>query len=61
MRVVKATSLGFCFGVRRAIEMVSEAAEERGHIDSLGSVVHNPVVVDGLAAKGVQVLRGWRK
>ncbi len=58
MRIVKATALGFCFGVRRAIEMVSEAAEERGPIDSLGSVVHNPVVVDGLAAKGVQVVKG---
>ena len=58
MRIVKATALGFCFGVRRAIEMVEGAAEERGPIDSLGSVVHNPAVVDGLAAKGVQVVKG---
>lgn len=58
MRIVRAKALGFCFGVRRAIEVVEEAAEEWGHIDSLGSIVHNPVVVDGLAAKGVQVVQG---
>lgn len=58
MRIVKAKALGFCFGVRRAIDMVEEAADERGHIDSLGSIVHNPVVVDGLVEKGVQVVGG---
>jgi 4-hydroxy-3-methylbut-2-enyl diphosphate reductase len=58
MRIVRAKALGFCFGVRRAIDIVAEAAEERGPIDSLGSIVHNPVVVDGLAEKGVQVVGG---
>ncbi len=58
MRIVKARALGFCFGVRRATEMVAEAAEERGPIDSLGSIVHNPVVVGDLAAKGVRVVQG---
>lgn len=58
MRIVRARALGFCFGVRRAIEVVAEAAEERGSIDSLGSIVHNPVVMEGLAAKGVRVVQG---
>lgn len=58
MRIVRAKALGFCFGVRRAIDMVAEVAEERGPIDSLGSIVHNPVVVDGLKAKGVRVVGG---
>src|SRR3989337_2009808 len=58
MRIVRAKALGFCFGVRRAIDIVAEAAEERGPIDSLGSIVHNPVVVDGLAARGVRVVGG---
>ena len=58
MRIVRARALGFCFGVRRAIEVVTEAAERRGPIDSLGSIVHNPVVMEGLAAKGVQVVQG---
>src|SRR3990172_8102865 len=58
MRIVRAKALGFCFGVRRAIDIVAEAAGERGQIDSLGSIVHNPVVVDGLAARGVRVVGG---
>ena len=58
MRIVRAKALGFCFGVRRAIDLVGEAAEKRGPIDSLGSIVHNPVVVDGLAARGVRVVGG---
>ena len=49
-----ASSLGFCFGVRRAIEIVEEAAAERGQIHSLGSIVHNPVVVDRLRSIGVE-------
>jgi 4-hydroxy-3-methylbut-2-enyl diphosphate reductase len=58
MRIVRAKALGFCFGVRRAIDIVAEAAEQRGPIDSLGSIVHNPVVVEGLAARGVRVVDG---
>src|SRR3972149_5687671 len=58
MRIVRAKALGFCFGVRRAIDIVAAAADERGPIDSLGSIGHNPVVVDGLAARGVRVVGG---
>lgn len=58
MRIVKAKALGFCFGVRRAIEVVQQAAEKQGRIDSLGSIVHNPVVVDALTARGVNVVGG---
>lgn len=55
MKIKKAKVLGFCFGVRRAIEMVEEGARE-GPIDSLGSVVHNPVVVERLKESGVRVV-----
>jgi len=58
MKIKKAKALGFCFGVRRAIQVVERAAAEHGPIDSLGSVVHNPQVVDRLAAKNIQVVKG---
>jgi (E)-4-hydroxy-3-methyl-but-2-enyl pyrophosphate reductase len=51
-----ASSLGFCFGVRRAIDMVEEAAADRGRIDSLGSIVHNPVVAERLRGQGVEII-----
>jgi 4-hydroxy-3-methylbut-2-en-1-yl diphosphate reductase len=56
MQVVKAKELGFCMGVRRAVEMMEGAAEELGPITSLGSTVHNPQVVDELRRRGVEVI-----
>ena len=57
--VKTASALGFCFGVRRAIDMVEDAASERGRIDSLGSIVHNPVVADRLNSRGVSIVGGF--
>lgn len=51
-----ATELGFCMGVRRAVEMMEGAAAELGPITSLGSTVHNPQVVDKLRNRGVEVI-----
>ena len=54
-----ATSLGFCFGVRRAIHMVEDATTDRERIDSLGSIVHNPVVAERLDARGIGIVSGF--
>ena len=56
MQVVKATELGFCMGVRRAVEMMEGAAGDLGPITSLGSTVHNPQVVQKLRDRGVEVI-----
>jgi len=45
--------VGFCFGVRRAVAILSEASLRYRQIVSLGPVVHNRHVVGQLAAKGV--------
>jgi 4-hydroxy-3-methylbut-2-enyl diphosphate reductase len=55
VEILLARDMGFCWGVRRAIDMMEKAAEERGQIISLGPVVHNPQVVASLGDKGVQV------
>ena len=56
MEILLARDMGFCFGVRRAVEMMEEATHERGEMVSLGSVVHNPQVVSQLKAKGLDVI-----
>jgi len=56
MQVIKAKELGFCMGVRRAVEMMEHAAGELGPITSLGSTVHNPQVVGKLRERGVDVI-----
>ena len=55
VEILLARDMGFCWGVRRAIDMMEKAARERGQIISLGPVVHNPQVVASLDEKGVRV------
>ncbi len=56
MQVIKAKELGFCMGVRRAVDMMEAASGELGPITSLGSTVHNPQVVSRLRERGVEVI-----
>ena len=53
MKVILAKSAGFCYGVRRAVEMAQQAAEEGEPCVMLGSIIHNRDVVDHLARAGV--------
>jgi 4-hydroxy-3-methylbut-2-enyl diphosphate reductase len=46
--------MGFCWGVRRAIDIIETAAEKRGEIVSLGPIVHNPQVVRQLRQQGIR-------
>ncbi len=55
MKIVMAKNSGFCFGVKRAITMAFEAADERKHICSFGPIIHSPQVVESLAEKGVKI------
>ena len=57
MRIEKAAQIGFCFGVKRAIDIVERTARERGGVETLGAVVHNQQVLKRLAELGVKVVR----
>lgn len=54
--IEKASKTGFCFGVRRAINLLEKVARERGRIETLGAVVHNQQVLQKLAEIGVRVV-----
>lgn len=56
MEIVLAEEMGFCHGVRRAVEMAEEAAREGKAIRTLGDLVHNPQVVERLRRLGVEVV-----
>lgn len=57
MREVKlAKSAGFCFGVKRAVDMVYEEAKKGGRIYTYGPIIHNEEVVNDLEKKGVRVI-----
>ena len=58
MQIERAREMGFCFGVRRAINLFEQGAREHGTVESLGAVVHNRQVVNHLLAVGVKVIDG---
>ncbi len=53
-QVVLAKSAGFCYGVRRAVELAEEKAAQGTPCVMLGSIIHNRDVVDRLAAQGLR-------
>ena len=57
MTIEKADKVGFCFGVKRAIDVLEKVACERGGVETLGAVVHNRQVLQKLAAIGVKVAK----
>jgi len=56
MRIRKAVHAGYCWGVERALDIVTEtAAQHPGEtVRTLGPIIHNPHVVQSLAEQGVQ-------
>ena len=54
MRILRAAHLGMCFGVRDAISLALDRADE-GPLTILGDLVHNPTVLSALEAKGIAV------
>ncbi len=56
LRVERAAATGFCFGVKRAVDMLRRVAQKRGGVETLGAVVHNRQVLRHLENIGVRVV-----
>lgn len=58
MIVQRAKVLGFCFGVRRAVELTQSALEssEGKIVYSLGPIIHNEQVLKSFESKGLKIL-----
>ena len=56
MKVVLAQSAGFCYGVRRAVELAQEKAAQGAPCVMLGPIIHNKEVVGRLAAQGLRAV-----
>jgi 4-hydroxy-3-methylbut-2-enyl diphosphate reductase len=63
MTLRKARVLGYCMGVRRAVEMAYREAEQPsvpGRVYTIGPLIHNPQVLEDLRRQGVEALDGER-
>jgi 4-hydroxy-3-methylbut-2-enyl diphosphate reductase len=59
MNIIRAKTIGFCTGVRRAVELAyTEAGHSKGNrpVYTLGPLIHNPQVLDDLKRRGVEIL-----
>lgn len=52
-RIVVAKELGYCWGVRRAVNLIEEAASPESKVAPIGDIIHNPQVVERLRSHGV--------
>jgi 4-hydroxy-3-methylbut-2-enyl diphosphate reductase len=52
MRLVIGKPLGFCFGVKRAIDKLEAALKDYGKVYALGSPIHNEEEVKRLISLG---------
>lgn len=58
MKILKARTAGFCFGVDRAVKLTYQLAEEGHKVATLGPLIHNPQCVADLESKGVVTAAG---
>lgn len=62
MKVTVAKSAGFCFGVKRAVNMVYSQAENSDvPVYTYGPIIHNEEVVRDLEEKGVRVIKSMEE
>ena len=58
MEIKMAKEMGMCFGVKMTLDHIDEAVKDRSRIDTLGTLVHNPQLVEKLDAQGIGVVNG---
>ena len=54
LNIIIAKRAGFCFGVKRAIDISFDIAKEiRQGVYTLGPIIHNPQVIEKLKKEGI--------
>ena len=56
MKVKVAKTAGFCFGVKRAVDLVYTESEQSHQVYTYGPIIHNEEVVKDLESRGVIVI-----
>ena len=59
-KVIMAKEVGFCFGVKRAINLTKQALDERDDVFILGDLVHNKRVTDELEGRGLRKVEDYQ-
>ncbi|MDR3125084.1 MAG: 4-hydroxy-3-methylbut-2-enyl diphosphate reductase [Endomicrobium sp.] len=57
LKIKVAKNAGFCFGVRRAIEIAEKTLKNKSKVYTLGPIIHNPQEVKRLEKQGIKILK----
>ena len=60
MKINLAKSTGFCFGVKRALDIASKISKSNAEIEMLGDIVHNEDVVKLITKSGIKKIKRLR-
>ncbi len=61
MKVIVSKYSGFCFGVKRAVDLTKKNLKTKKNIYSLGPLIHNKWVVSSLSKNGLKIISNLDK
>lgn len=53
-QIILAEEMGYCWGVRRAVDIIQKAGRVDNPVATIGDVIHNPQIVERLKSQGIQ-------
>lgn len=56
MEITKAENMGFCFGVKNAVQKAENILDKDGFLVSYGEIIHNDDVIKRMSEKGLVVI-----
>ncbi len=61
MEIRLSQRVGFCFGVKRAIELTQDALAKNERVYCLGPLIHNPQMMDKLSKEGLIIVNNLKE
>ena len=61
VKITIAKSAGFCFGVKRAIDLAEDIASKNKEVYTFGPLIHNPQEVSRLEKENIKVIEDYSK
>ena len=61
VKITIAKSAGFCFGVKRAIDLAEDIASKNKEVYTFGPLIHNPQEVSRLEQENIKVIEDYSK
>jgi len=60
-KIIVSSHSGFCFGVKRALDIAENALKRKSIVYSFGPIIHNPQVVREFEEKGLKIIKNIKR